>query len=221
MRPASAFGAVFTHPSPTSRGLGCCGSVLMGRWWELTAASPRAGACRLRAGSAGSQCLRRRVHAPKPTSRGLGCCGSFRMGRRCVQTAVLGRRGDGALGGADRALGNVGNAKFGGSAVLGMLRGSRVAEFGVWEIEIGACGLWRLGLGCLGARSWGGKRGRRCLPLQASIQCWAFCCFICFHCSVYAAYSPSCNSFTYAAAHGCVRGSSIPSKIPAGTRYRS
>ena len=64
-------------------------------------------------------------------------------------------------------------------------------------------------------------RGKVRAAPQASIQCRAFCCFICFHRPVYAAYSPSCNSFTYAAAHGCVREPNIPSRIPAGTQYRS
>ena len=64
-------------------------------------------------------------------------------------------------------------------------------------------------------------RGKVRAAPQASIQCRAFCCFICFHCPVYAAYSPFCNSFTYAAAHGCVREPNIPSRIPAGTQYRS
>ena len=48
MPPASAFGSVFTHPSPTSRGLGCCVSFLTGRWCGQTANGPRAGAVRLR-----------------------------------------------------------------------------------------------------------------------------------------------------------------------------
>ena len=46
--PASAFGGMYTHPSPTSRGLGCFVSFLMGRTCVQTAASPRAGTCRLR-----------------------------------------------------------------------------------------------------------------------------------------------------------------------------
>ena len=53
--PASAFGSVFTRPSPTSRGLGRCVSFRMGRGREQTAAGPRAGACRLR--GVGRRCL--------------------------------------------------------------------------------------------------------------------------------------------------------------------
>ena len=64
-------------------------------------------------------------------------------------------------------------------------------------------------------------RGKVRAAPQVSIQCRAFCCFICFHCPVKAAYSPSCNSFTYAAAYGCVREPNIPSRIPAGKQYRS
>ena len=48
MPAASAFGGMYTHPSPTSRGLGCFVSFLMGRTCVQTAASPRAGTCRLR-----------------------------------------------------------------------------------------------------------------------------------------------------------------------------
>ena len=48
MPPASAFGGMYTHPSPMSRGLGCFVSFLMGRTCVQTAASPRAGTCRLR-----------------------------------------------------------------------------------------------------------------------------------------------------------------------------
>ena len=55
MPPASAFGSVFTRPSPTSRGLGRCVSFRMGRGREQTAAGPRAGACRLR--GVGRRCL--------------------------------------------------------------------------------------------------------------------------------------------------------------------
>ena len=39
---------MLTRPSPTSRGLGRFVSFRMGRWWKLTAAGPRAGACPLR-----------------------------------------------------------------------------------------------------------------------------------------------------------------------------
>ena len=46
--PASAVGSVFTHTRPTSRGRVCCVSFRLGRGRALTAAGPRAGACRLR-----------------------------------------------------------------------------------------------------------------------------------------------------------------------------
>ena len=58
------------RPAPSSGG----GSAAFRSEWERsrvqTAAGPRAGACRLRAGSAGGQCLRRRIHAPKPHEQG-------------------------------------------------------------------------------------------------------------------------------------------------------
>ena len=73
---------MYTHPSPTSRGLGCFVSFLMGRTCVQTAASPRAGTCRLRrlgrqgdGGHGGpavpaASSLRRHVHAPKPHEQG-------------------------------------------------------------------------------------------------------------------------------------------------------
>ena len=53
--PASAVGSVFTHTRPTSRGRVCCVSFRLGRGRALTAAGPRAGACRLR--GVGRRCL--------------------------------------------------------------------------------------------------------------------------------------------------------------------
>ena len=102
VRPASAVGAVFTHPSPKSRGLGCFFSFRMGWWWELTAASPRAGACRLRrlggrgasapcrrtpilrawGDSAASRCRWLGFGAPKPHERGDGGVLAVRAGMR-------------------------------------------------------------------------------------------------------------------------------------------
>ena len=139
-----------------------------------------------KAGSAGGQRLRRRIHAPKPHEQGAWALrfvpdGAMvrvdgerptSRGRSPAAFWGMGRRRFGRVGGA---LGNAGNAKFGGSAVFGMLRGLGVAEFGVWEIEIwglgdlrwiwgtGACGLGSFG--ALGGRALGGACGQdRLLP---------------------------------------------------------
>ena len=61
-----------------------------------------------------------RVDGGRPTSRGLPPAAFWEAG----------------FGGADVALGNAGNAKFGGSAVLACFAVPGVAEFGAWEIEI-------------------------------------------------------------------------------------
>ena len=106
----------FTHPSPTSRGLGCFVSFLFrrqrrihggrptsrgrppcggfggwetGRWGRL----PPKGFSRVwtlervRAGSAGGQCLRLGFTHPSPMSRGLGCFVSFLFRRQSAYTA--------------------------------------------------------------------------------------------------------------------------------------
>ena len=48
-----------TRARPTSRGRARCVSFRMGRWWEQTAAGPRAGACRLRRRALGDAALPR------------------------------------------------------------------------------------------------------------------------------------------------------------------
>ena len=101
MPAASAFGALVTQDRPTSRGRSCFVSFLFRRQSAYTADGPRAGAVRLRrfggrgdggkrrlfpkkgfsrvwtlervrAGSAGGQCLWRRIHAPKANEQGAG-----------------------------------------------------------------------------------------------------------------------------------------------------
>ena len=68
--PARAFGAKDTQARPTSRGRACFVSVLMGQRCGQTATGPRAGACRLRGGSAAGQSLWRRADAPMPHEQG-------------------------------------------------------------------------------------------------------------------------------------------------------
>ena len=55
MSPDSAVGSDSSHARPTSRGRACCVSLRLGRGRALTAAGPRAEACRLR--GAGRRCL--------------------------------------------------------------------------------------------------------------------------------------------------------------------
>ena len=82
--PARAFGAVQTRPCPTSRGHGRFVSFRMGRFVYATAAGPRAGACRLRGGSAASQSLRRRADAPMPHEQGAWALRFVPNGAVCV-----------------------------------------------------------------------------------------------------------------------------------------
>ena len=64
--------------APRAGGRTCFVSFLFRRQSAYTAAGPRAGACRLRAGSAGDQCLRRVGHARPPHEQGGGLA-SFRF----------------------------------------------------------------------------------------------------------------------------------------------
>ena len=82
--PARAFGAVQTRPCPTSRGHGRFVSFRMGRFVYATAAGPRAGACRLRGGSAASQSLRRRADVPMPHEQGAWALRFVPNGTVCV-----------------------------------------------------------------------------------------------------------------------------------------
>ena len=111
--PASAFGSVFTRPSPTSRGLGRCVSFRMGRGRKQTAAGPRAGACRRRgvgrrclalwargaAGVRGRRCLpcgQRRCRAAR---RIMACRGRERgFGTFCPSGKFTGAPGNGGTG---------------------------------------------------------------------------------------------------------------------------
>ena len=108
------------------------------------------------------------------------------------------------------------------------VRELRSLEFG--RSKFGACGLWRLGLGCLGARSWGGKpgagnRGREtgggaACPFKPAFNAGLF---VVSYVSIVLFMPPILHLAT--ASHMrqptmCAR-LEYPSKIPAGTRYRS
>ena len=102
MPAASAVGSGSTRPCPTSRGHGRFFAFLVGRWRAQTAASPRAGACRLRSvlwgrgwaraavpATSGRQCRRpaplargRRTHAPRAGGMGASLC-FWRGGGEC------------------------------------------------------------------------------------------------------------------------------------------
>ena len=82
MPPASAVGSDSTHTRPTSRGRVCCVSFRMGRGRALTAAGPRAGACRLRG-------VWRRCLAPVGKGR-CRCAGStlFALRAKALQSGA-------------------------------------------------------------------------------------------------------------------------------------
>ena len=187
-----------------------------------------------KAGSAGGQRLRLRVHAPKPHEQGAWALrfspdGAVvrvdgerptRRGRSPAAFWGMGRRRFGRVGGA---LGNAGNAKFGGSAVfvcfavwaLRSLEFGR-SKFGTWELKwiwgrapadltIWKLENWALGGQALGGlatwRLWGlGGLGARGFEGLGGLGGDAAC----------ATLFPSCNSFAYAAANGRVRGSIYP-----------
>ena len=154
------------NPAPSRMGQGCCGSVRLGRWRKQTAASPRAGACRLRrfggrrrTVSAGIRPEERRSaalcspHIPRHFCVNLfiavviPCCGALCVRGLCGETPKAGSVC------THRPLKTAAPAFY-------LARGSRAVTF-------------RLALPCpQRARSAAQGRGRRCLPQGAKALRW-------------------------------------------------